>query len=412
MDWDESRRPRAPIPPHDARWRTAPSVTHKPAPAPKLEIVRASNAHAPEIAEFIRQVWDAEATPASVIAARQRLAAENVAEPGVAPPTYIAVQAGRVLGYVTTIGVRWWDGQDDHPAYLIKGLMVLPEFRSGPIGYHVLKAANELPRTAGLAVAAPAIRLFTALGYQDLGAIPNLIRPLAPGRILQRLDLEALGIAALPSWAPKAVRLAQRTGLAGLVGGLGGVLAAGVAGAARLGGMGLTTELFDPVSHAAELDMLWLTARSGLGSAVVRDAAYMVPRYPTDRAVYTWVAARRGGRLAGIGVVRQPRADGDPRLKGVRVATLADFLFTPTDSAAALAVLGAAEGQARKLGADAMLASSSVAGVRAILRRQLYLPLGGNVHLLLRDTKAPARFGAGLEQWFLTRGDGLADEVF
>lgn len=386
-------------------------MTDRPA-APKLEILRATDAHAPEIAEFIRQVWDADATPASVIAARARLATENVAEPGVAPPTYIALQAGRVLGYVTTIAVRWWDGQEDHAAYLIKGLMVLPEFRSGPIGYHVLKAANELPRTAGLAVAAPAIRLFTALGYKDLGAIPNLIRAIRPGRVAERIDFEALGLSSLPPWALKAARFTQQTGVAGLLGGMGGLLARGVSAAGRMPALAITTGAFDPVQHADELDQLWSACRTGLGSSVVRDAAYLLPRYPIDRGVYGWVAARRAGRLVGVGIVRQPRADGDPRLKGIKVATLSDFLFAPDDQAAAHAVLGAAEQHARQLGADALLASSSVAAVRATLRRQLYLPLGGNVHLLLRNTKEPARFGAGLEQWFLTRGDGLADEAF
>lgn len=386
-------------------------MSDRPA-APKLEILRATDAHASEIAEFFRQVWNPNATADSVVAARARLAAENVAEPGVVPPTYIALQAGRVLGYVTTIAVRWWDGTEDHPAYLIKGLMVLPEFRSGPIGYHVLKAANELPRTAGLAVADPAIRLFNALGYKDLGAIPNLIRVLRPGRVAERIDLAALGLSSLPGWAPKVARLGQQTRLAGIVGAMGGWIVDSIHGIARLGLMGVSTGVFDPGANGGELDALWRSARSGIGSAIVRDAAYLVPRYPIEGSDYRWVAARRGGTLVGIAVIRQPRVDGDPRLKGIRVATLSDVLVAPGDRKAAAAVLGAAQRAAKKFGADALLASTSAAWFKADLRRQLFVPLGGNVHLLVRDTKEPARFGAGLEQWFLTRGDGLADEVF
>lgn len=380
--------------------------------APKLEVLRATDGHAAEIAEFFRQVWNPSTTTESVLAARQRLARENVAEPGVTPPTYIAIQGGRVLGYVTTIAVRWWDGSEDHPAYLIKGLMVLPEFRSGPIGYHVLKAANELSRAAGLAVAAPAIRLFTALGYEDLGAIPNLIRPVRLGRMAMRIDPAALGMTSLPGWLLTALKLGQRTGLAGLAGWCGSLIARGITALGRLGAMDVRTERLDPAALANELDGLWQSARVGMGSAVVRDAAYLLSRYPTGDGTYTWVGARRGGTLVGLAIVRQPRVDGDPRLNGIRMATLSDIMTAPNDRAAVLALLGGAEREARRLGADAVLASSSSSRLRAVLRRQLYIPLGGNVHLLLRDTNKPARFGAGLDQWFLTRGDGLADEVF
>lgn len=123
-----------------------------------------------------------------MVRSRAAAASRNLAEPGAPPPTWIAIQDGRVLGFVTTIPVRFWDGETSLPAYWIKGLMVLPEYRQGPIGYAVLKAAvAALPRTGSLAVAAPARRLFTALGYTDLGAVSNWIRPLAAHRILANL---------------------------------------------------------------------------------------------------------------------------------------------------------------------------------------------------------------------------------
>ena len=110
----------------------------------RLEVIRADDANAAQIAEFIQLVWDGTATPESVVAARAEGAKRNTVEPGVAPPTYIALQAGRVLGYVTSIPIRLWDGERDWGAYWIKGLMVHPEFRNGPIGYLLLKAATKL----------------------------------------------------------------------------------------------------------------------------------------------------------------------------------------------------------------------------------------------------------------------------
>ena len=78
-----------------------------------LEVLESDDRHAPEIAEFIRTIWNPAATPESVIRSRAEEAARNRAEPGVPPPTFIALQGGRVLGYVTSIPVRLWDGRRD-----------------------------------------------------------------------------------------------------------------------------------------------------------------------------------------------------------------------------------------------------------------------------------------------------------
>lgn len=381
----------------------------------RLTIVQADDGHAGVIAEFIREVWTPSATTASVAAARTEAAARNVAEPGVAPPTWIALKAGRVIGYVTTIPVRLWDGARDWPAYWIKGLMVLPEFQGGPIGYHLLKAAAAaLPRSGGLAVAAPARRLFEALGYQDLGALPNWIRPIAPGRLLHRLDPAALGLEHLSSWAGTALRVSQTTGVGPVLGWAAGVTLRAGAAVGRINAYGLDTGPFHPDPVAVELDQLWEAARGQYHSAVTRDADYLLSRYATGaESPYSWLAARRRGALVGVAILRQPRADGDERLKGIRIATLADLLYQPHQPAVGLALLGGVERAARGLGADAILASASAPAFQRLLRRQLFLPLSGNVHFLFRDVAGESpRFGPALPDWWLSRGDGQADETF
>jgi len=383
--------------------------------AARLEIVEATDEHAAEVAEFIRAVWNPSATAASVIASRSTAAARNVAEPGVPPPTWIARQAGRVLGYVTTIPVRFWDGERSWPAYWIKGLMVLPEYRNGPIGYAVMKAAvGRLPRSGGLAVASPARRLFVALGYTDLGAVRNWIRAIAPGRVLRRLDLAALGLQNLPRWAQGALKLAQATGAASALGWLGGVFLRAIAAAGRLRAAGLLAQELDEPPAAAELDVLWQVSRTGTASAVVRDGRYLRERYETGpSSPYRWIGVRRAGALVGVGVVRQPRPDGDPRLRGIQLATLVDLVYDSAEPATGLALLGAAERLARRIGADAVLATCSAPAVAGVLRRQCYLPIGGNVHFLFRDVAGDTtRLGPRLADWWLTRGDGQADEVF
>jgi hypothetical protein len=359
-------------------------------------------------------VWDPGATPETVIAARRVEADRNMAEPGTPPPTWIALQAGRCLGYVTTIPVRFWDGRRDLPAYLIKGLMVLPEFRSGPIGYHVLKsAASAMPRTAGLAVAPPARRLFEALGYTDLGAVPNWIRPLRAHRIVERLDLTALGLT-LPRAAGALLGVSRATGLARIAGWTGSLALQGTAAAVRLAAGSFETRVIQPGKCPKELDRLWAASRERYHSAVVRNAAYLQHRYPVgDGSPYLWAATARRGTLAGIAVLRRPRPDGDERLRGIRIATLADVLYHPDQPAAALSLLGQVERLAREVDADAVLASTSAPAFAGVLKRQWYLPLSGNVHLLLRDvTPEAAGFGRALSEWWISRGDGQADDAF
>lgn len=388
--------------------------TINPAPA-RLEILEADDCHADAIADFIRAVWTPNATAASVRAARAESAGRNVAEPGLPPPTWLAMRAGMVVGYVTTIPIRIWDGRRDWPGYWIKGLMVLPEFRNGPIGYALMKTAvARLPRSGGLAVAAPARRLFGALGYSDLGAIPNWVRPLAPGRMLHRLDVDALGMASIPAWAPALLKFGRATGLAALAGWAGGVMLRGLAAARRSGGPRLTWTPFDPRSHGKELDDLWGRVCPAFPSGVVRDRAYLAHRYPVGAgSPYEWLAVREGPLLAGIVVLRQPRAEGDPRLGGIRVATLVDMLYDPARPALGMALLGAVERAARALEADAILGTASAPAHTTLFRRQFYLPISGNVHFLFRDVTAQGPdFGRTLSAWWLTRGDGNSDEVF
>lgn len=380
----------------------------------KLEIVRADDTHAETLAAFIRVVWNPAATATSVLAARASAARDNVAEPGVAPPTWIAIRGGQVLGYVTTLSARFSNGTRDWPGYWIKGLMVLPEFQSGPIGYHILKAAAEaLPLSGGLAVAPAARRLFTALGYRDCGAIDNWLRPLRPARIVQRVDVAQLGLSHMPSWMPKLVKVARATGLAAAAGlGAGSALRL-TAAVRRAGSGGFSSEILDPVQHAPDVEALWRRSSAALGFAVVRNPDYLIPRYPPEPSgYYTWVGVRRGKSLAGLAIVRRPRDVSDGRLRGIRVATLSDLLLDPADATLGLALLGAVERAARKLDADAILASSSSSSTVRLLRRQWYVPLGGSIHLLFRSSgESGPEFGQTVRDWWLQRGDGGSDDA-
>src|SRR5439155_18094383 len=158
-----------------------------------IEVMLATDEHAGLIATFYREAWGQATTAESVLSARRQAAAENVVAPGEAPPTAIVLEGSRVIGYCGSIPQRLWDGVAEHPAYWVKGLMVLPEYRGGPIGFLVVKElAKQLPRATILVVAPAARRLFSALGWTDLGAVANFVRLLRPARAARRLDVAEL----------------------------------------------------------------------------------------------------------------------------------------------------------------------------------------------------------------------------
>jgi hypothetical protein len=382
----------------------------------RIQAVLATDEHAGAIATFYREAWGQTTTAESVSSARRQAAAENVVAPGEAPPIAIVLEGGRVIGYCGSIPQRLWDGVAEHPAYWVKGLMVLPEYQGGPIGFLVVKElAKHVPRATNLVVAPAARRLFGALGWTDLGAVANYVRPLRAARAARRLDVAGLGLG-LPRWVTAGMRVAQRTGLAGLAG-VAGVAFDLVATATRRAAARFTTRCALDMPDRDELDDVWRAARGGLAAGPVRDGTYLRSRFgvtssEASDAPYTFVTARDGARLVGAAVVRRPKATTDPRLRGIRVATVSDILFPPERADIGLAVLHGVEQAARAAGGDAILCTTSHRALARLLRRQAYVRLPGNVHFLLRDATAAPRWPRDLQAWWLARGDGDADEVF
>jgi hypothetical protein len=378
----------------------------------RITTARATEAHAEAVATFLREVWDPDATATSVVTGMRNAANANVAAPGTHPPTSLVLQGSRVIGYCSSIPQRLWDGVRERPAYWAKGLMVLPEFRNGPVGYLAVKdLLTDLPCSTVLTVAPAARRLFGALGYRDLGAVTNWVKPLRPGAIARQLDINALGLDRLPKWAVSAVRLAQATGLAAVAGATGGAVATLAARVARMPAIGLDVEAAVPSTN--ELDELWRTSRNDFAATPVRDATYLIPRYAGDpTGPYSFVAVRDSGRLAGAAVARRPKPTSDARLGNLRVATVSDIIFPPARTDVGLAILGAVERSARTAGADALTCMSSHPALTRLLRRQGYVRLGGNVHFFLRDVTGESAWPSDLSAWWLSRGDGESDETF
>jgi predicted N-acetyltransferase YhbS len=381
---------------------------------PQVEVVRANDAHDSALAEFYRAVWDRDATEESVRSGRKQAAAANPVERGAESPRFVFLRDGQVLGHIGTIPARFWNGAEECAGAWFKGFMVLPEHRNGPVGFTVLKEAiRQSGISAVLTVALPSRRLFAALGFVDHGPVPNHLLVLRPGKVLGALDVAALGMGDSASGVGRLVRLAQRLRLAhatGVVAGVGFALWKGLRG---FGARRATIHTGASVATPDEITALWLRARESLAAAQVRDADYLIWRFAAPPAdTYEFAAVRERGALAGIAVVRRPREDGDPRLRGIKVATLSDILFDPTRPDIGMATLRAAEHIARRMGADAMLCTASHAVLAAALRRRAFVRLSGNVHFMLRDPGNEKKWPVELERWWITRGDAESDGVF
>jgi GNAT superfamily N-acetyltransferase len=386
--------------------------TEMRAEQPAVQVVRAGEEHDAAVAEFIRATWDPHATAESVRRSRHSAAAANPVSPGEESPNFIFLQDGKVLGYVGTIPIRVWTGKDGRPAHWVKGLMVLPEFRNGPVGFLVLKeAARNLDCSLALAVLPVVVGLFERLGFSDLGILPNFVRALRPARLLHRLRLADIGFSRLPPGLLRAAALAQRIGLASAAGICAGAMTR--LWIAARGGFPRFLSIETAVPEPAEMDALWLRTRGALSGSLVRDSRYLSWRYPPHESeAYKFVAIREGRELSALAVVRRPRAEGDPRLHGIAVATVSEWIFPLDRPRSGLAALAGAEQVARSFGADALLCSASHPAALSLLPRRGYWKAPGNVHLIVRDSVKPFPLPRGLSGWWITRGDSNADEVF
>lgn len=367
--------------------------------------------HNSALAEFFRTTWDPEATPDGVRRSRLAAAAENVVSPGVAPPAFLFLQDSKVIGYLGSIPVRVWDGTSEQPAYWVKGLMVLPEFRNGPVGFLLLKeAVRHMDCCMALAVLPVVVGLFERLGFTDLGMLQNSVRILRPVRALNRLRLADIGFSRLPAWLLRATELAQRTGVASAAG-LCASAFAHLYTTAR-GGFPGTLTIEQSVPAPSELDALWRRARRTIPAGIVRDSRYLNVRYPQHDSGYQYVAVRRGSEILSLAIVKRPRAQGDPRLNGITVATVSEWIFPLDSPEAGLAALAGAEMAARRYGADLLLCSSCHADSLPLLTRRGYWKVPANVHLLVRADRKQSSLPLRLADWWVTRGDSNADEVF
>lgn len=380
-----------------------------------LRVRRLGQEDAGSIAEFFRAAgWDPHATPEGAREMLRALAAENPFEPGNEPPTVGVFVGARLTGFVTTIPTRFWNGREYTAGHWLKAYTVLEEFRNGPVAYLLLK---EMMKHVGLAASMPvplgARQLSTALGMLDLGAVRDYITPLRPARILRKLDINRFQhLNALPSAISVAVKVAKIPPFAHAL----GAVITGCLTALRLPSIvsarQMTTQLKEQLPCEAALDNLWARARRAKGHSATRSGAYLRWRYERGaQGHYCFASAWHGEDLVGLAVLAHPKRPDDSRIAGLGIGSVVDLVLDPDYPAALAGVLGVARGWARSASYDALLLTASHGALRGPLLRAGYLPISGNIHLLLRDPRGRFGFSTDLDSWMVTRGDAWGDHV-
>lgn len=375
------------------------------------QVLAAEQTPAEALAEFYRKTWNAKASAEAVTRALRASAAGNTVRPGQAPTAVTFVLDDHVIGYLGSIPAWFWDGSGEYAADWLKGFMVLPEHRNGPVGHMLLRDMTKRVSVAGsLVVAEPARRLMQALGYRGLGALSNRVLVLRYGRLATRISPDRLGLPRFVHPFFGVIRAAQKIGLAYIAGAVAG---AGVRVWHSV--RHLRRRKYDITvggAHATdeEIDALWTRVRVGLASASVRNARYLRWRYPDGpNDAYTFIFVRAAGQLEAIAVVRRPSTSWEDRLAGVKLATLSDIVFRTDNVEAGLAALAAAGRVARRLGADALLGSASHPVLESALKESGFVGLGGTLYFHLRVPEGKYSFSPNIRDWWLTRGDGSSD---
>lgn len=380
-----------------------------------LRVRRLGEEDAGAIAEFFRAAaWDPGATPEGARKMLRTLAAENPFEPGTGPPTVGVFVGARLAGFVTTIPTRFWNGKEYAAGHWLKGYTVLEEYRNGPIAYLLLK---EMMKHVGLVASMPAPlgarQLSTALGMRDLGAVRDYIEPLRPARILRKLDIGRFEhLNALPPGVSVAVKVGKIPPFAYAVGALIALSLTALRLPSMVSARRLTTQLGERLPDEAALDSLWARAQRARSYSATRSGAYLRWRYERSaQAHYRFASAWREEDLMGLGVLAHPQRPDDSRVAGLSIGSVVDLVLDPDCPGALSGVLGVARRWAKSANYDALLLTASRGALRRPLLRAGYLPMPGNIHLLMRDPGGRYGYSTNLDAWMVTRGDAWGDHV-
>lgn len=367
------------------------------------------------IAEFFRtSAWDDNATPEGVREMFRSAAAENPFEPGTGPPIVGVFIGARLVGFVSAIPTRFWNGKEHVAAHWLKGFEVLAEHRNSPIGFLLLKEMlKHVDLVASMPASLTARQLSAALGMRDLGAVRDYIEPLRPARILSKLDIQRLDhLNVLPRTVSLAAKVAKIPPFTYAIGALISLGLTMVRLPNALAGRRLTTQLGEKLPREAALDSLWVRAQPALGASAARSGAYLRWRYERGGHGRYWFASVwHGDDLVGLAVLAHPQRPDDSRIAGLGIGSVVDLVLDPACPHALTSLLRIARRWARSANYDALLLSASHRALSRPLLRAGYIQMPGNIHLMLRDPGGKYGLSTDMDAWMATRGDAWGDHL-
>ena len=366
---------------------------------------------------FFARTWGEQRAPDSEQAASEIVRDLENCEfpfPHLAPAPAIGVfNQEEIVGYLGSIPTGFWDGRQEVDAYWIKGFMVEPSYRNGPLGYQLAKMMRDVTGLAGiLVVASAARRLFEAVGFRDLGAIPNLVIPINSRRLLELADPDRLGLKSASRLQRMVLRVARGRIAARIGGTLIDLTLSALAGAKRVASRDVEAHVESTPPPKEEIDQLWRRMRESLDFCPTRSGAYIHWRYVGDGSGrYRFVHVRRGAQLVGLVVVRLPERLDDPRLAGLKVALMVDLMVDVRDRSAGTAALLAARRWARLPNCDAALLTLPQLHLRRVARGIGFIRVPGNIHFLIRAPRDTCVVPNTLDNAWVTRGDAWGDDI-
>jgi GNAT superfamily N-acetyltransferase len=323
-------------------------------------------------------------------------------------PQWVCVRGGEAIGYLGTIPSSFRvNGEQVHASWL-KGFWVTERYRSGPIGPMLLeKALSELDLVGSQVVAPAARRVLESQGVTHRCTLFNRVLLLRAHRVAGRIDLGGIGLRAAPAPMLAGIRTLQKLGVMTVLGAIAGGGIRLVGATASLGSGGFSVREGWSLD-ARVVDDLWKRLRDQVSTSPDRSYRSLVQRYGAGD-VHDLLSIWTGEKLEGWVVVRRPGRSVDPRLSGLRVASIADVYFPIDRPVVGVRAVRAAEHLARGHGADALLCSGSHPVLERVLARRGYVGLPRTVAVLARDGVRHA-FANGGEHMWVTRGDARSDE--
>jgi GNAT superfamily N-acetyltransferase len=306
----------------------------------------------------------------------------NPNNPAGGSPIWVARESGTVIGQYATMPVRLWVNGHDVQASWGMDVMVAPERQRQGLGEILFRQWDrEAGASLGLGLSPASQRLFTKLGWPDVGPVPCLVKPLTR-RAVRRANWPMPVNRLVSAVTEPFIRIIARTR----------PMAAEPEPIRRFDG-GFTA--------------LWERVAPRFDLAVRRDADYLTWKYVSPPHVRYSIVALRGpeGAARGYAVYRHVQ---EPR---GRVTLLVDFLTDPQDEEAFEALLGWVDRAARAADSDKIRTFATGEAFRRIMRRSGYFLRKSSMGFVVKVNaiELPPDFYRDTSRWHVTLGDSDQD---